>query len=91
MEQKKIEELKRLWLFGVQLSEFIKKENEPFLKLSTKELQEMVLNNACVFDLCYYGHITANNEANEEAYAEKMIESVYKQIKEKNNERRKDQ
>ena len=38
MKQKKLEELKRLWLFGVQLSEFIKEENENFLMLSTKHL-----------------------------------------------------
>jgi hypothetical protein len=90
MTNKKLNDLKRLWLFGVQLLEFIKEENEPFLKLSPKELQEMVVNNACVFDLCYAGHMTANNDPHEEAYAERIIETVYKQIKEKNNERRKD-
>jgi hypothetical protein len=89
IEQKKLEELKRLWLFGVQLSEFIKEENENFLKLSTKELQEMVINNACIFDLCYDGHMTS--DTHQEEYAERIIKLVYKQIEEKNNERRKDQ
>ena len=83
MTNKKLNDLKRLWLFGLQLSELIKEENEHFLKLSTKELQEMVLNNSCIFDLRYKGHMT--NDTNEEAYAEKIIKSVYKQIKEMKN------
>lgn len=80
MEQEKINELKKLWLFGVQLSKLIKKENEDFLKLSPKELQEMVLNNACICDLHYDGYITEST--NEEIFAEKQIKLVYKQIKE---------
>lgn len=83
MGQGKINELKKLWLFGVQLSKLIKKENEDFLKLSPKELQEMVLNNACICDLHYDGHITESD--NEEMFAEKQIKLAYKQIKEKNS------
>lgn len=83
MEQKKTDELKKLWLFGIQLSNLIKKENKYFLKLSPTELQEMVLNNACICDLHYDGHITESD--NEEIFAEKLIKLVYNQIKEKNS------
>lgn len=59
-----------------------KKENEPFLKLSTKELQEMVLNNSCIYDLHYDGSITESANVDEEMFAEGQIKLVYKQIKE---------